>query len=122
MGKKKQLKKLCKLMEAQCLAGAASAGEAGSGAASKPGAGMPMGATPANGIAGFLGGMSQTQQFLLGLAVGGGLTYILSDEEIRGRIMKAGMKLYTDIAGGVEEMKEQMADLKAEMEAGSFEG
>ncbi|MCG5511480.1 YtxH domain-containing protein [Ectothiorhodospira lacustris] len=56
-------------------------------------------------------------KFLLGLMVGAGAAWILSDEEMRRKIMKAGLDLYAGMAGGVEEIKEQMADIKAEMEA-----
>ncbi|MCG5512012.1 YtxH domain-containing protein [Ectothiorhodospira shaposhnikovii] len=56
-------------------------------------------------------------KFLLGLMVGAGAAWILSDEEMRRKIMKAGLDLYAGVAGGVEEIKEQMADIKAEMEA-----
>ncbi|WP_200175089.1 YtxH domain-containing protein [Ectothiorhodospira shaposhnikovii] len=56
-------------------------------------------------------------KFLLGLMVGAGAAWVLSDEEMRRKIMKAGLDLYAGVAGGVEEIKEQMADIKAEMEA-----
>jgi hypothetical protein len=59
----------------------------------------------------------QTEQFLLGALIGAAATYVLSDPELRGKIMKGAMKLYTGVAGGLEEFKEQMADLKAETEA-----
>lgn len=59
----------------------------------------------------------RSNQFLLGLALGGAVAYVLSDEALRGRIMKAGAKLYGDLAGGFEEMKEQMADIQAELGA-----
>jgi hypothetical protein len=57
-----------------------------------------------------------TEQFLLGLLIGAGATWVLSDEELRGKLIKSALKLYSSIAGGFEEMKEQMADIKAEMD------
>ena len=59
----------------------------------------------------------QTEQFLLGAMVGAAAAWVLSDEELRGKLVKAGMKLYTTVAAGFEEMKEQMSDIKAEVEA-----
>lgn len=58
-----------------------------------------------------------TEQFLLGAMVGAAAAWVLSDEELRGKLVKTGMKLYTSVAAGFEEMKEQMADIKAEVEA-----
>lgn len=58
-----------------------------------------------------------TEQFLLGALVGAAAAWVLSDEEMRGKIVKSAMKLYTGVAGGFEEMKEQMADIRAEVEA-----
>ena len=54
-------------------------------------------------------------QFLLGLLVGAGAAWILSDEELRGKVLRTLMKGYAQLAGGVEEIKEQMADIQAEM-------
>lgn len=73
---------------------------------------------------GGLGGLSRllpsrrSDQFLLGLALGAAATYVLSDEELRGKIMRSGVKLYASLAGGLEEMKEQMADIQAEVAHG----
>ncbi|WP_233094027.1 YtxH domain-containing protein [Azotobacter chroococcum] len=55
------------------------------------------------------------EQFLLGAVLGASAAWVLADEELRGKLIKAGMKLYAGIAGGFEEMKEQMADIKAEV-------
>lgn len=77
-----------------------------------------------NGGTGAFGGLSgllpsrRSDQFLLGLVLGAAGAYVLGDEELRGRIMKSGIKLYTSLAGGLEEMKEQMADVQAELAAG----
>jgi hypothetical protein len=59
----------------------------------------------------------RSDQFLLGLALGGAVAYVLGDEQLRGKIMRSGVKLYTSLMGGLEEMKEQMADIQAEMAA-----
>jgi len=59
-----------------------------------------------------------SQQFLMGLLLGGAAAYVLSDDELREKIIKKAMKMYGGVMGSFEEMKEQMADLKAEMEAG----
>lgn len=59
----------------------------------------------------------QYQQFLLGAAIGAAAAYVLSDEELRAKLVKTGIKLYSNVVGSFEEMKEQMADLKAEAEA-----
>lgn len=58
-----------------------------------------------------------TEQFLLGALIGAAAAWVLSDEELRGKIVKSAIKLYAGVAGGVEEMKEQMADIRAEVEA-----
>ena len=42
---------------------------------------------------------------------------MLTDDELRNKLVRMGMKLYAGIAGGFEEIKEQMADLRAEVEA-----
>ncbi len=67
--------------------------------------GAPTGAGTGNG----------KNQFLLGLLVGAGAAWILSDEELRGKVLRVLMKGYAQLAGGVEEIKEQMADIQAEM-------
>lgn len=72
---------------------------------------------------GFLGGLGRllpagrNEQFLLGLALGGVAAYVLSDEEIRGKLFKGALKAYAGMAGSLAEMKEQMADLQAEVQA-----
>lgn len=56
-----------------------------------------------------------SDQFLLGLLLGAGAAWVLSDEEIRGKLIKSVMKVYAGVAGSFEELKEQMADIKAEV-------
>jgi len=72
---------------------------------------------------GLLGGLSNllpgrpSEQFLVGALIGAAAAYVLSDDELRGKIIRSGLKLYGNLAGGLAEMKEQVADLQAELEA-----
>jgi len=59
----------------------------------------------------------QTQQLLLGALLGAAATYVLSNEELRGKMMKSVVRLYAGMTSGFEEMKEQIADIQAEMQA-----
>ncbi|MFT3848552.1 MAG: hypothetical protein QM739_07670 [Propionivibrio sp.] len=59
----------------------------------------------------------QTEQFILGALLGAAGAYVFANEEMRNRIVKTAMKLYAGLTGGIEEFKEQMADLKAEVES-----
>jgi hypothetical protein len=59
----------------------------------------------------------RNEQIPLGLAVGGIAAYVLSDEQIRGKLFKGAIQAYSSVMGGLAEMKEQMADLAAEVEA-----
>ena len=82
------------------------------------GAGAPLGKGLLNGLGlprGLVSG--QTEQFILGALLGGAAAYVLADEELRNKLVKSVMKLYAGLTGGLEEFKEQMADLKAEVEA-----
>jgi hypothetical protein len=60
---------------------------------------------------------SRTQQFLLGTLLGAAATYVLSNDELRAKMMKSVVKLYSGMSNGLEEMKEQIADIQAEMQA-----
>lgn len=62
-------------------------------------------------------GQRQTEQFILGAVVGAAAVYILGDEQTRHKVIKAGMTLYTNLMGEFEEIKEQMADIQAEIQA-----
>lgn len=64
-----------------------------------------------------LSALTPSQQLLAGVLIGAGLAYLLGDEKLRGKLLRAGMQLYTGLAGGFEEIKEQMADIQAEMAA-----
>jgi hypothetical protein len=64
-----------------------------------------------------LAALGPGRQFLTGALIGLGVAYLLGDEKLRGKLIRAGMQLYTGLAGGFEEIKEQMADIQAEMAA-----
>lgn len=84
--------------------------------------GNGMGAMAGNrGLFGRLAAAGPGQQLLLGVLLGAAAAYVLGDEKLRGKIMKSGMNLYASILGGIEEMKEQAADLRAEMETNGGE-
>lgn len=69
-----------------------------------------------HGLQGLVGSR-QTEQFILGALLGAAAVYVLGDEEMRAKLVKTAMKLYSGVAGGFEEIKEQMADIKAEVAA-----
>lgn len=72
------------------------------------------------GMLGTLGGLlpkGRNEQFLLGLLIGGVAAYVLSEEDLRGKLFKGAIKAYASVMGNVAEMKEQFADLSAEVEA-----
>lgn len=62
-------------------------------------------------------GTPAQQQFLVGLALGAGAAWVLGDEDRRAALLKTAMKLYSGLSGGFEELKEQAADIRAEMDA-----
>ncbi len=62
-------------------------------------------------------GSRNSEQFIVGALIGAAAVYVLGDEEMRAKLMKGMMRLYAGVAGGFEEMKEQVADLKAEVAA-----
>lgn len=63
-----------------------------------------------------------SEQFLVGALIGAAAAYVLSDEELRGKLIKSGLALYGNLTGGLAEMKEQVADLQAELQAGQAAG
>ena len=83
-----------------------------------PGA-FPAGAAAQTHGTGWLGWLSnrQMEQFIIGLVLGGAAAYVLGDVDKRARLLRMVMKLYAGVAGSVEEFKEQIADLKAEVAA-----
>ncbi len=91
--------------------------EAGNGSGNGWG---PAGMAGGNGLLAGLGGLlpsRRSEQLLLGLALGAAGAWVLSDAELRGKIMKGAMRIYAGMAAGMEEMKEQVEDLKAELAA-----
>lgn len=110
MAKKKSKKQRHQQEQADLLAGLMQSGI-------WPGAKPP----PAGVLSRLLGKRSKSEQFLLGALLGAGAAWLLSDPALRGKLMKAGMQLYASLAGGIEEMKEQAADLRAELEAAQYE-
>lgn len=79
--------------------------------------GAPLDGGLLHGLQGFIGSSRRTEQFLLGALIGAAATYVLTDEKLRGKLIKAGVGLYSTIAGGFEEMKEQVADIQAEIQS-----
>lgn len=111
MAKKKALKKaLRKMLKKQAAAGYGAPSGPAAGPAAAPGLlqglGLPAGL-----------GLSRKQQFLVGALIGAAATWVMSDEQLRAKLLKSVMGLYGNVAGGIEELKEQLADLKAEAEA-----
>ena len=74
-----------------------------------------LGQRPTGGLAALGAG----QQFLLGAALGVAATYVLGDEQLRAKLIRTGLGLYESLAGGLAEMKEQVADIQAERSARS---
>jgi hypothetical protein len=70
-----------------------------------------------SGLAALGGG----QQFLAGALLGAAAAYVFADEDLRAKLIKGGMQLYAGLAGGFEEIKEQIADIQAEMAAGQHD-
>ncbi|MDO8453508.1 MAG: YtxH domain-containing protein [Sulfurimonas sp.] len=62
-------------------------------------------------------GETPSDKFLRGLLIGGAAAYLLTNENAQKSIIKAGIKIYSALAGGVEEFKEKIMDVKAELEA-----
>ncbi len=58
-----------------------------------------------------------SEQFLVGLMIGGGAAYLLSDETLRGQVIRYAMQTYGSITQSVEELKEQLTDIQAEIVA-----
>lgn len=54
---------------------------------------------------------------LLGFCVGAGAAWLLGDAQLRSRLIRCGLRLYDSLLGGLDELKEEVADLRAELEA-----
>ena len=57
-------------------------------------------------------------QLLVGVLICGALTYVLSDEKLREKIIRQGVQGFSSLAGAMAELKEQIADIQAEVAAG----
>lgn len=67
-------------------------------------------------ISDMLFGGTNSERFLKGVILGAAATYLMTNEKAQQAIMKAGVKLATEFAGGLAEMKERFEDAKAEAE------
>jgi hypothetical protein len=135
MSKKKLKKMLRKALEKEIgnsrngaaeyednASGAGSNGKTGRGASGRGGKGKSGSGGIGQSLLSSLGlprgfGVGATEQFVIGALLGAAAAYVLADEELRGKITKSVLRLYTGLAGSVEEFKEQMADVMAEIEA-----
>lgn len=57
------------------------------------------------------------KQFFVGVMVGGAATYILMNPKIRAKLIKSVTELWETVTSEFEEIKEQVADAKAEVHA-----
>ncbi len=53
--------------------------------------------------------------YLKGLALGAGLTFLMTNPTVQRALVKGAVTVWSAIQGGVEEVKEQIQDIKAEM-------
>ena len=53
--------------------------------------------------------------YLKGMLLGAGLTYLLTNPKVQRAVVKGAVTLWSAVQGGVEEVKEQIQDIKAEM-------
>lgn len=53
--------------------------------------------------------------YLKGFVVGAGLALVLTNPAVQKAMVSAGVRLWSTVQGGVEEVKEQIQDVKAEM-------
>ncbi|WP_027183716.1 hypothetical protein [Desulfovibrio inopinatus] len=53
--------------------------------------------------------------YIKGLVVGAGVAYLVTNPTVQRSLVKGAVTLWTTIQGGVEEVKEQIEDIKAEM-------
>lgn len=117
MGKKKHKQQAAAGWGQTGMGGMGGYGAMNAGLGAAPGVGVPgMNNSFLHNLQGLVGSRN-SEQFIVGALIGAAAVYVLGDEEMRAKLMKGMMKLYSGIAGGFEEMKEQMADLKAEVAA-----
>lgn len=67
-------------------------------------------------------GTTPNERFFRGLILGAAATYLLTNESAQKAIIKAGIKLYESVVGGIEEVKERIMDAQAEYKAQKSEG
>lgn len=72
--------------------------------------------------AGTLGNLTPGQQLLIGVLIGAAAAWVLGDEALRAKLLRVFMQIYSGAAGGLEEIKEQVADIQAELEAQRMSG
>lgn len=53
--------------------------------------------------------------YIKGLILGAGLTYVLTNPKVQRALVKGAVGLWTSVQGGIEEVKEQIQDIKSEM-------
>lgn len=53
--------------------------------------------------------------YIKGALLGAGLTYILTNQKVQRALVKGVVTVWTAVQGGIEEVKEQVQDIKAEM-------
>ena len=58
---------------------------------------------------------STTEQLLLGVLLGAGAAYALSDEAVRRKIVRFAVGAYVDVAGALAGLREEIGDARAEI-------
>jgi hypothetical protein len=53
--------------------------------------------------------------YVKGLLLGAALTYLMTNPKVQRAVVKGVVTLWSTVQGGVEEVKEQIQDIKAEM-------
>lgn len=53
--------------------------------------------------------------YLKGFLIGAAVTVAVTHPAVRGMLVRGGVRLWTTLQGGLEEIKEQVQDVKAEM-------
>lgn len=53
--------------------------------------------------------------YVKGLLLGAAAAYLLTNPRVQRAVVKSAVTLWTSVQGGVEEVKEQIQDIKAEM-------
>lgn len=61
--------------------------------------------------------MGSSDQFIKGLLIGAGVTYLMSNEKVQQKMVKTVVQGWTMMQGGMEEMKERFRDAEAEIQA-----